>query len=362
MLAVGGSEKFVEGCVSAAKAVGIRVSLTAHAPEILCKNDSGAGCFGILVPSAWIEKVPQLAAAHRDAKIFVAGEVTKEQMLHWCDAFTESRVFVVPGEPHKAVLCAEKVLRGTLVSAETQELAAPLSGDEIYRDTLTGCYTRRYLTERFPCGGHYSVVFIDLDNFKPVNDILGHEAGDNILKVFGQMLTDHLKGRDLAVRWGGDEFILVLPETTRGEAERVVENLRTAWKKVAPDTGNLEVRFSAGISSGRGNAGLQDAINEADRLMYAEKKVRKTREAWGPPKANLPAMPELPENVWMAAKKGLVLAVNIIAVVGMVFAVVWAADYAMQFFGGYSPYLHEAARVVEWFWKTVYAGLTGRAG
>ncbi len=231
--------------------------------------------------------------------------------------------------------------------------------DDSCLDVLTGCYNRRYLTERCALNGPYSVVFIDLDGFKTVNDVLGHEAGDQVLAAFGKMLVENLKGQDIAVRWGGDEFVLVLPETAPEDAEAVVENLRSAWDRAMPRMGGLRVGLSAGVSSGRGNAGLQDAIKEADRLMYAEKKVRKTREAWGPPKANLPAMPELPENVWMAAKKGLVLAVNIIAVVGMVSAVVWAADYAMQFFGGYSPYLHEAARVVEWFWKTVYAGLTG---
>lgn len=87
---------------------------------------------------------------------------------------------------------------------------------------MTGCYTRRHLTEKFVSTGVYSVVFIDLDNFKPVNDLLGHEAGDRVLAAFGEMLNRNLKGKDVAVRWGGDEFVLILPETSRTGAERVV--------------------------------------------------------------------------------------------------------------------------------------------
>ncbi|OPX94983.1 MAG: Response regulator PleD [Pelotomaculum sp. PtaB.Bin104] len=173
-------------------------------------------------------------------------------------------------------------------TAETQELSVPTNGDEIYRDTLTECYTRRYLTEQFSCSGHYAVVFIDLDNFKPVNDILGHEAGDRVLAAFGKMLVENLKGCDVAVRWGGDEFVLVLPETTPAEAERVVENLRAAWGKAAPDTGNLKVGFSAVISAGEEVVGnevdskkitdkIESAFNDADSQKPGKTLIGKKR-------------------------------------------------------------------------------------
>ncbi|SHE98138.1 diguanylate cyclase (GGDEF) domain-containing protein [Desulfofundulus australicus DSM 11792] len=230
--------------------------------------------------------------------------------------------------------------------------------DAFYRDALTGCFTRRYLLERFSPTGFYTVVFIDLDNFKPINDILGHGAGDGVLAAFGKMLVENLKGRDLAVRWGGDEFLLVLPGTARADAEKVVENLRREWKHCAPDTGNLEVGFSAGIVEGARN--LQATIKEADRLMYAEKRSRKVKEAWekSHPRELYTPLSTRPARVdWATLKQAVSLAFSITAVVILVSAVVWGMDWTAQMFGAHAPVLHEAARVVEEFWKTVLAGV-----
>ncbi|AEG15997.1 diguanylate cyclase [Desulfofundulus kuznetsovii DSM 6115] len=232
--------------------------------------------------------------------------------------------------------------------------------DAFYRDALTGCFTRRYLLERFSPTGFYTVVFIDLDNFKPVNDILGHEMGDGVLAAFGKMLVENLKGRDLAVRWGGDEFLLVLPGTARADAEKVVENLRREWRYCAPDTGNLEVGFSAGIVEGARD--LQATIKEADRLMYAEKKSRKAKEAWEkshPRELYTPPATRFARVDWATLKQAASLAFSITAVVVLVSAVVWGMDWTAQMFGAHAPVLHEAARVVEEFWKTVLAGVFG---
>ncbi len=153
---------------------------------------------------------------------------------------------------------------------QTQEVQLK-PADESCRDALTGCYTRRYL-ENVTLDSPYSVVFVDLDSFKSVNDILGHAAGDKVLAAFGKMLVENLKGRDLAVRWGGDEFVLVLPETQPENAEMVTERLRGEWKKAAPDAGNLEVGFSYGIGFGRKAEELQVAIKAAGRAMYFRKR------------------------------------------------------------------------------------------
>jgi diguanylate cyclase (GGDEF)-like protein len=91
----------------------------------------------------------------------------------------------------------------------------------------------------------------DLDKFKPINDILGHAAGDHVLATFGRVLMANLKGQDVAVRYGGDEFLLILPNTSPKGAERVVSNLRAAWERDAPDTGNLKVGFRQGLPQGK---------------------------------------------------------------------------------------------------------------
>jgi diguanylate cyclase (GGDEF)-like protein len=232
------------------------------------------------------------------------------------------------------------------------------------RDLLTGCCTRRHLVERFSLEGSYSVIFIDLDGFKPVNDVLGHEAGDRVLSAFGEILTRNLKGKDLAVRWGGDEFVLILPETSRAGAEKVLRNLREEWKSCAPDTGNLEVGFSAGIAEGKGANSLQRAIREADKLMYAAKKAGKAgrtresgnRDTSSAQKERLPAV-ELLSAFWLAVK----ISLEVVAVMGLASLAVWLADFAVCYAGAYSPVLHGVAKAVEWFWGAFFAGLTGKA-
>ncbi|MGQ9825511.1 MAG: diguanylate cyclase [Desulfotomaculales bacterium] len=240
---------------------------------------------------------------------------------------------------------------------------------DVYRDALTGCYTRRYLSERLALSGPYSVVFIDLDSFKPVNDILGHEAGDRVLAAFGKMLTDHLKGRDLAVRWGGDEFALVLPDTSPKAAEKVVENLRRAWEKAAPDTGNLKVGFSAGTSCGKGTDGLPEAIREADKAMYTAKNRAKAA-AWPPGRsapgpapyyvAPAPYAPPAPKEsplqlVWQT----ITGAFNVLAVMLLVSAGIWAVNFSLQMMGVNSPALNKIAALVVGFWKMVWTGIFG---
>jgi len=227
-----------------------------------------------------------------------------------------------------------------------------------YRDALTGCLVRRYLLERFSPDGPYAVVFLDLDSFKPVNDLLGHEAGDRVLAAFGKMLRDNLKGRDLAVRWGGDEFVLVLPGTSRKDAERVVGNLRAAWEECAPDTGNLRVGFSAGVALGRTAEDLGRAVRAADREMYANKGAARAGAPGVPQTSGVPEAREAGrEGFWETARQvaaGLFWALSLTVLVS---AAVWSADFVASFFGVEHPALRAAARFVEEIWKTVLAGV-----
>ncbi|WP_245527967.1 diguanylate cyclase [Ammonifex degensii] len=162
---------------------------------------------------------------------------------------------------------------------------APGVGPAGARDPLTGLHTRDLLASLVP-GEVCSVVFVDLDGFKRVNDTYGHDEGDRVLALFGECLRRRLRERDLAVRWGGDEFVLVLPDTHPGAAERVVEDLRREWERVRP----YPVGFSAGTAAVRGS--LEEAVREADRRMYAEKAARKAREeALGAARPRLAVLP-----------------------------------------------------------------------
>jgi len=144
-------------------------------------------------------------------------------------------------------------------------------------DLLTGCLTRRYLKEKgpeFPC----SVVFIDLDGFKEVNDSMGHSAGDEVLAAFGRLLRENLGDAGAAVRWGGDEFVLLLPGVREEGARKAVERIRKAWEKDMPRAAaEAGVNFSVGVSWCRGPEELDAAIKRADDLMYRDKRARKER-------------------------------------------------------------------------------------
>jgi len=256
-------------------------------------------------------------------------------------------------------------------TAESEENLEPQKNESVlsdaYRDLLTGCFTRRFLLEKYGYDGKYAVVFIDLDKFKPVNDILGHEAGDRVLMAFGRMLNAGLKGRDMAVRWGGDEFVLILPETSEKAANKVVENLRVEWEKSAPDTGNLKVGFSAGVVSGEGAASLPEVIKTADREMYKAKHIGKTvgRQVEVQPVAgpvyypyNPHAQKETPGQLAGQVFRGVSIVIGVMILIS---SVIWATDFILAVLGVKNPALNTAAVFVKEFWAMVFIGLFGKA-
>jgi len=136
-------------------------------------------------------------------------------------------------------------------------------------DALTGCYTRSHLStlDSMPAG--YSLIFIDLDKFKPVNDLLGHAAGDMVLAKIADIFKKNLRSDDIVLRYGGDEFVIILPGVTPAAAEKTVDRLLAVWQKNHPDTGHLRVGFSAGVIQGTGD--INHDIAAADKIMYEAK-------------------------------------------------------------------------------------------
>ena len=124
-----------------------------------------------------------------------------------------------------------------------------------------------------------SVVLIDLDHFKAVNDRHGHAVGDAVLRGFAQALREGLRESDGAGRWGGEEFLLVLPHMTAGDAAALVDRLRgvMAGRLLDPTVPDLRVSFSAGISECGGGEVAQDAIARADNALYEAKHAGRGR-------------------------------------------------------------------------------------
>lgn len=155
-------------------------------------------------------------------------------------------------------------------------------------DGLTGLYNHRAFLERLEqefhraqrYGSELSVLMIDLDGFKAVNDTYGHIAGDEVLKRAAQLLKENVRAADFVARYGGDEFSIILPETSKREAYAVAEKLRRAFEAEQFQVGGETVRLSISV----GIAGLYtrhrsyyDLIEEADRAMYESKQSGKNR-------------------------------------------------------------------------------------
>jgi diguanylate cyclase (GGDEF)-like protein len=158
------------------------------------------------------------------------------------------------------------------------------------RDVLTGLANRTGLEPRLAAlAGQDAVLLVDLDHFKSLNDTAGHSAGDHVLHQFGATVTAAMRAGDTAIRYGGEEFLLVLPGAGREGALRFDARLRDAWLAVRPD-----VTYSAGIAiatdSPRGpdstvGAGESTApvLVRADEALYAAKALGRNRTIVHPP-------------------------------------------------------------------------------
>ncbi len=154
---------------------------------------------------------------------------------------------------------------------EKQAITDPLTGlgnSRRFREALAAELKRSDRT-----GRPFSVVFVDVDNFKDINDSLGHVEADYTLTAIGRTLVTHLRGSDLVCRWGGDEFVIMLPETDRDEAGALAERLRAevaACEKCAGATISLGVACFP--QDGKDYDGL---VANADRALYASKHAGK---------------------------------------------------------------------------------------
>jgi diguanylate cyclase (GGDEF)-like protein len=145
-------------------------------------------------------------------------------------------------------------------------------------DSLTGLANRRPVMdelERVSAEGDYCVVVADLDNFKELNDRFGHLCGDHVLAGIGVELLHHVRAFDTVGRWGGEEFIFVLPGTSLGDATGFAERLRTAIESCSFECGGHVHRVTAsfGIADGTGDGMSHRVVRRADDAMYRAKEA-----------------------------------------------------------------------------------------
>ena len=168
----------------------------------------------------------------------------------------------------------------------------------VYKDPLTGVYNRRGFieevqkilaaVERGRAHGRsknkfnltaLSVVMLDVDNFKKLNDDYGHDAGDAALKAVAQTLIDGVRQSDFVGRWGGEEFVVALLGAGEKDGALVAENLRRdiEQRKITFKRKKISLSASFGITEFRPKDDLGKLIDRADKAMYAAKKGGKNR-------------------------------------------------------------------------------------
>ena len=174
-----------------------------------------------------------------------------------------------------------------LAEAELQNLHEQLR-DQALRDPLTGLYNRRYLEETIERelaraarnNRPVAIVMCDLDHFKLVNDTHGHMAGDEVLRVFAELLKTHARGSDIVCRFGGEEFVMFLPDMPPAVAYQRAEKLRTelAAKRITVGAAVIQVTASFGVAAFPENGKTMDSlINAVDAAMYQAKEAGRDR-------------------------------------------------------------------------------------
>ena len=166
--------------------------------------------------------------------------------------------------------------------------------EQAIRDPLTGLFNRHYfnsiIASELSRSDRYerpiSLLMVDVDGFRAVNNRLGHLQGDKVLQKVARMLEKNVREADRVIRFGGDEFLIFMPETNdQGDAQLVADRLRQEIRSVLEGTGADELGLSLGLSIGiyarlpRESKTLEEILEEVDQRMYADKRSKSCNQA-----------------------------------------------------------------------------------
>ncbi len=158
------------------------------------------------------------------------------------------------------------------------------------RDTLTNLYNHGHLnTMLLDCeqifrknATNYSVLFFDIDGFKSINDTCGHILGDEILKLFSEIITNNSRHSDIVGRYGGDEFLVIMPNTSLSDAKDVALRICAAVEKQGRDYKgkNINITTSIGVSDRASHISCEAMLASADALLYKAKRGGRNQVQW----------------------------------------------------------------------------------
>ncbi|MBI4474893.1 MAG: GGDEF domain-containing protein [Acidobacteria bacterium] len=186
--------------------------------------------------------------------------------------------------------------RNQLLEAEVERLR--IYKDYAYTDALTEIPNRRFYYERLlqeiarsRRGNHaLTLALVDLDFFKEINEQVGHRGGDQVLKFFSQFLRINLRQEDIFCRIGGDEFAIIMPETSADRAATFFERVKNKLDQVElsiDGRSRLSLSFSCGLASFKPEYLPEDLIEEADHSLYSAKARGRNRTVAASPELQL---------------------------------------------------------------------------
>jgi diguanylate cyclase (GGDEF)-like protein len=191
-------------------------------------------------------------------------------------------------QPVSQLQLAVTVSEAIKLSLSNLKLREKLRAEAIH-DPLTGLFNRRYLEETLPRELHRArrgnsplcVAMLDLDDFKRFNDSFGHGAGDSLLRELGKLMRANLRKSDISCRYGGEEFVLVLPDSSLADAEQRVEQIRAQIKELQIPHGEQLLRaitVSAGVAQAEDPPpNPSELLRAADTALYAAKNAGRDR-------------------------------------------------------------------------------------
>ena len=151
-----------------------------------------------------------------------------------------------------------------------------------YRDSFTGLYNRNYWEQLIsgmmhrPIPKRFTLIVIDVDNLKSLNDNRGHLAGDKAIRIVGQSIRESIRKRDIAFRYGGDEFFILLANTKKAIVEKVINRIKENIRKRGKEE-NIHIEISAGTACSDCTCEMEKVITIADSKMYKEKAGKKVK-------------------------------------------------------------------------------------
>lgn len=210
---------------------------------------------------SWDLLVKAATTIRPDIVLFESGQNIKDKIKSM-DCIT-----VVIGEPSDDTVDADYHFSTWNESIKTKVISPKEQPDPL--TMLSGRITlENKVSELITSKTYFSLAVCDLDFFKTINDTYGHQVGDEVLKEFAVFLKSNIRRSDTAIRYGGEEFVIIFPDSEKKETMHIMQKLRQAWKG-----NNYNVTFSAGLASYPDDGkDIETLFSEADKAMYKAKK------------------------------------------------------------------------------------------